>query len=112
MIDDILYQHFVRRGLREYLTDIAFIVLFSLGAGFLISILSPLRATLVLTGSLVLCFWLTYYLFAHYRMWVADFLPMTTLFFTYAGIVSYRFFFEEGRRKRSAPPFPSTYIPA
>ena len=32
MIDDILYQHFIRRGPREFLTDIAFIVLFSLGA--------------------------------------------------------------------------------
>ena len=33
-------------------------------------------------------------------MWVADFLPMTTLFVTYAGIVSYRFFFEEGEKKK------------
>ena len=100
MIDDILYQHFIRRGLREYLTDIAFILLFSLGAGSLFSVLSPLRATLLLTGSLFLYFWLTYYLFAHYRMWVADFLPMTTLFVTYAGIVSYRFFFEEGEKRK------------
>ncbi len=100
MIDDILYQHFIRRGPREHLTDIAFIILFSLGAGMLISILSPLRATLVLASSLVLYFLLTYHLFAQYRIWIADFLPMSTLGITYAGIVSYRFFFEEGEKKK------------
>jgi adenylate cyclase len=42
-------------------------------------------------------------------MWVADFLPMTTLFFTYAGIVSYRFFFEEGEKKKVRSAF-SQYI--
>ena len=60
MIDDILYQHFIRRGPREYLTDLAFILLFSLGAGILFSVLNPLRATLLLTGSLFVFFWLTY----------------------------------------------------
>jgi adenylate cyclase len=100
MIDDILYQHFIRRGLPQYLTDIAFLILFSLGVGILFSVLTPLRATLLLTGSLFLFFWLTYYWFAHYRMWVADFLPMTTLIITYVGIVSYRFFFEEGEKRK------------
>jgi adenylate cyclase len=100
MIDDILYQHFIRRGLHEYLADIAFIILFSLGAGVLISILSPLRATAFMGGSLFLFFWLTDYLFGHYRIWIADFLPMATLSVTYAGIVSYRFFFEEGEKKK------------
>ena len=100
MIDDILYRHFIRRGLHEYLLDIAFLVLVTLGGGVLFSVLTPLRATLLLTGSLVLYFWVTYYLFANYRMWVADFLPMTTLIFTYAGIVSYRFFFEEGEKRK------------
>ena len=46
MIDDLLYQHFIRRGLARVLTDIAFVVLFSLGAGVLFSLLSPWRATL------------------------------------------------------------------
>jgi len=100
MIDDILYQHFIRRGPGEYLMDIAFILLFSLGAGIIFSILDPLRATLLLGGSLFLFSWFTYILFAHYRMWVVDFLPMTTLFVTYAGIVSYRFFFEESEKKK------------
>ena len=112
MIDDILYQHFIRRGPREFLMDIAFILLFSLGAGIFFSVLDPLRATLLLGSSLFLFFWLTYFLFAHYRMWVADFLPMTTLFVTYAGIVSYRFFFEEGEKKKVRSAFSQYMHPA
>ncbi len=112
MIDDILYQHFIRRGLREYLLDIAFIMLFSLAAGSLFSILNPLRATLLLSGSLFLFFGLTYYWFAHYRMWVTDFPPMTTLVVTYAGIVSYRFFFEEGEKKKVRSAFSQYLHPA
>jgi adenylate cyclase len=112
MIDDILYQHFIRRGPGEYLTDIAFILLFSLGAGIFFSVLDPLRATLLLGSSLFLFFWLTYSLFAHYRIWVADFLPMTALFVTYAGIVSYRFFFEEGEKKKVRSAFSQYMHPA
>jgi adenylate cyclase len=112
LIDDILYQHFIRRGPREFLTDLAFIVLFSLGAGVLFSMLNPLRATLLLASSQFLFFWMTYYLFAFQRIWVADFLPMSTLFVTYAGIVSYRFFFEEGEKKRVRSAFSQYMHPA
>ena len=112
MIDDILYQHFIRRGFHEKLADLAFILLFSLGAAILFSLLTPLRATLYLGATLFLYFWLTYYLFAHYRMWVADFLPMTTLFVTYAAIVSYRFFFEEGEKKKVRSAFSQYMHPA
>ncbi len=112
MMDDILYQHFIRRGLREYLADLAFLLLFSLGAGYLFSVLSPLRATLFLAGSLVLLFLADVFLFAHYRMWVADFLPMTTLAVTYAGIVSYRFFFEEGEKRKVRSAFSQYMHPA
>ena len=112
MIDDILYQHFIRRGLHEHLTDIAFILLFSLGAAILFSLLNPLRATLYLGATLFLYFWLTYYSFAHYRMWVADFLPMSTLFVTYAAIVSYRFFFEASEKKKVRSAFSQYMHPA
>ena len=112
MLDGILYQHFIRRGPAEYLTDLAFILLFSVGAGMLINALNPLRATLLLTSSLFAFFWLTCFLFAHYRMWVADFLPMSTLVVTYAGIVSFRFFFEEGAKRKVLSTFSQYMHPA
>jgi adenylate cyclase len=109
MIDDILYQHFIRRGFREHLVDIAFILLFSIGATIIFSILTPLRATVYLGFSQFVYFWLTYFAFAHDRIWVADFLPMATLFATYAAVVSYRFFFEEGEKRKVRAAF-SQYI--
>ena len=112
MIDDILNQHFIRRGTEEYLADFAFILLFSVGAGVLINVLSPLRATVLLLSSLVGYFWLTYFLFEYYRLWVADFLPMSTLIVTYSGIISYRIFFEEGEKRKVLSTFSQYMHPA
>lgn len=99
-IDNILTGQFIRRGLRENLIDIAFILLFSLGAGTLLSIVSPLRATAVLIIFLGFFLWLTFDLFANHRIWIAAFLPTATLTTNYAAIISYRFFFEEREKKK------------
>jgi adenylate cyclase len=99
-ISNLLSGQFIRRGLRENLVDLVFILLFSLAAGLLLSIVPPARATAILVISLGLFLWLTYYLFATQRIWIAAFLPTATLTINYAGIVSYRFFFEERERKR------------
>src|SRR5208337_3166884 len=53
---------------------------------------------------------LTYYLFAAHRMWIAAFLPTATLSVNYAGIISYRFFFEE-REKRKVRGALQQYVP-
>jgi adenylate cyclase len=58
------------------------------------------RATLILIVSLAIFLWLAFHLFAAQRIWIAAFLPTATLALNYAGIVSYRFFFEERERKR------------
>ena len=100
LIDNILNGEFIRRGLRENLIDIAVILLFSLGAGALLSVVSPTRATAVLVILLGFFLWLSYDLFAHHRMWIAAFLPTATLTTNYAAIVSYRFFFEEKEKRR------------
>jgi adenylate cyclase len=112
MIDDILYQHFIRRGFQEHFADIGFILLFSLAATVIFSLLTPLRATIYLALSLVGYFWLSFFLFSSQRVWIADFLPMSTLFFTYAGVVSYRFFFEEGEKRKVRSAFSQYMHPA
>jgi adenylate cyclase len=99
-LDNLLDGHFIRRGLRENLIDMGFILLFSLGAGVLLSVLPSVRATAILVLFLGLFFWLAYHLFATQRIWIAAFLPTATLTLNYAGIVSYRFFFEERERKK------------
>jgi adenylate cyclase len=99
-IANLLEGQFIRRGPRENLVDIGFILLFSLGAGILLSVVPSVRATAVLVIFLGFFIWLAYYLFAVEHIWIAAFLPTATLTFNYAGIVSYRFFFEERERKR------------
>jgi adenylate cyclase len=100
-IDDILYDHFIRREIPENLIDIAFLLLFSLVVGPLISAAPPVRTTMILVVVLGIFIWLTYFLFAAYRIWIVAFLPTASLTVNYAGIISYRFFFEE-REKRKA----------
>ena len=99
-IDNLLEGRFIRRGLRENLIDIGFILLFSLGAGILLSVVPSVRATAILVLFLGFFLWLAYYLFTTQRIWIAAFLPTATLTFNYAGIISYRFFFEERERKK------------
>lgn len=99
-IDNLLTGHFIQRGLRENLIDIGFILLFSLGAGVLLSVARATRATAIVVILLGFFLWLAYYLFASRRIWIAAFLPTATLALDYVGIVSYRFFFEEREKKK------------
>lgn len=99
-INNLLQGHFIRRGPRENLIDLGFILLFSLAAGVLLSVVPPARATAILFVSLAVFLWVAYHLFATQRVWIAAFLPTATLTINYAGIVSYRFFFEERERKK------------
>jgi adenylate cyclase len=99
-ITNLLEGQFVRRGLRENLVDLGFLLLFSLAAGVLLSVVPPARATGVLVISLGVFWGIAYYLFAAHRIWIAVFLPTAALGVNYAGIVSYRFLFEERERKR------------
>lgn len=99
-IDNLLTGQFIHRGLMENVIDIGFILLFSLAAGVLLSVVPATRATLLLFILLGLFWWLNYYLFASQRIWIAFFLPTATLALTYGLVVSYRFFFEEREKKK------------
>ena len=99
-IDNLLNGQFIRRGLRENLIDIGFILLFSLAAGFLLSVVPAARATVVVVVLLGFFLWLSYDLFAVHRVWIAVFLPTATLSVNYASIISYRFFFEEREKRK------------
>lgn len=99
-IANLLEGRFIRRGLRENLIDLGFLLLFSLAAGVLLSVVPPARATPILVISLGVFWGIAYYLFAAHQTWIAAFLPTATLAANYVGIVSYRFFFEERERKR------------
>jgi len=109
-ITNILQGRFIRRGIRENVIDILFLLLFSLPAGMVLSAAAPRRATaitLVLLGAFLL---LACYLFAHQRMWIVIVLPSATLGVNYVVIISYRFFFEERQKRKVRAAF-TQYIP-
>jgi adenylate cyclase len=99
-IDNLLTGEFIHRGLRENLIDLGFILLFSLAAGVLLSVVPAKRASPVVVILLGLFLGLSYYLFASRRIWIAVFLPTATLSVNYASIISYRFFFEERDKRK------------
>jgi adenylate cyclase len=109
-VDNLLEGSFIRRGPREFLVDIGFLLLFSLAAGVLLSVLPSLRATIIVVATLALFFALAQYLFSAYRVWIAMFLPTTTLAVNYAAITSYRFFFEEREKRKIRGAF-HQYVP-
>ena len=51
-ITNLIEGQFIRRGLRENLFDLSFLFLFSLAAGFLLTVVPPVRATAILVISL------------------------------------------------------------
>ncbi len=111
-IDNLLDGRFIRRGLRENLIDLSFILLFSLAAGILLSVVPPVRATVILLALLACFLGLSFYLFASRNIWIAAFLPTATLTVNYAAIVSYRFFFEEREKRKVHEAFQHYVSPA
>jgi len=109
-IDNILQGRFICRGIRESIIDILFLLFFSLAAGMVLSKVPPLRATTILLACLGAFFWLADYLFARHQVWIVAFLPTAALTVNYAGIVSYRFFFEEREKRKIRGAF-HQYVP-
>jgi adenylate cyclase len=111
-MDNLLQGNFIRRGLRENLMDLAFLLLFSVGAGALLAVVPSIPATAVLIALLGFFLWLAYHLFATEQIWIAAFLPTATLIVNYAAIVSYRFFFEEREKRKVQSAFQQYVAPS
>jgi len=102
-IENLLEGHFIRRGRREKLTDIAFILLFSLGTGALLGYASPVRATVLLVLLFGVFVWFAYCLFAYQQTWIAVALPTAALAFTHWGFVTYCFLTSQPGPEGPAP---------
>jgi adenylate cyclase len=109
-ITNLLQGNFIRRGIRENCIDLFFLVFFSLLAGIMLNTVTPARATVISVVLLGCFFWLAYDLFAYHRIWIAVFLPTATLGANYAGIISYRFIFEEKEKRKVLEAF-HQYVP-
>jgi adenylate cyclase len=111
-INNLLQRNFIRRGIRENCIDLFCLLFFSLVVGIVLSTLPPVRATAISVFLLGGFFWLAYDLFAYHRTWIITFLPSVTLGVNYAGIISYRFFFEEREKRKVRGAFHQYVSPA
>jgi adenylate cyclase len=115
IIDNLLHSEergrtFLTRGFREEITDLAFIVLFGLGFGYLFSTVKPLWSTITILLALTGFGWFVYFSFAREGRWLSFVIPAGTLAASYLAITSFRMIFEE-RKKRELRRSFAQYLP-
>ena len=114
IIDNILHsteagRGFLTRGAREEMIDIAFIIIFGIGFGFLFARVPPLYSTLSMILILGLFGWFVYFAFAQWGSWLSFLIPAGTLVANYASITSFRMIFEEREKRKIRKTF-SQYL--
>ncbi|MFQ5724025.1 MAG: CHASE2 domain-containing protein [Terriglobia bacterium] len=101
VLDTMLTQRFIRRGLREEVVDLAFILLFGLGIGFVLARVPP--AYLIPVVALVLALFLgfTYIVFAHSRVWLNIVVPAAVLVANLISVTAFRLLLEEREKRKT-----------
>ncbi|MDA2913479.1 CHASE2 domain-containing protein [Acidobacteriia bacterium AH_259_A11_L15] len=101
VLDTMLTQRFIHRGIREELIDMGLILLFGLGMGWVLARV-PL-AYLIPVATLVLAVFLgfTYFVFSHFRVWLNIVLPAAVLVTNLASVTSFRLLLKEREKSLS-----------
>jgi adenylate cyclase len=105
VLDNLLHSDepgrgFLKRGGNEEMIDLAFIVAFGLGMGYLFSRIKPLLATVSVIVALGLFLAITYYSFAIFGIWLYVVIPAGALIANYGAITSHRMIFEEREKRK------------
>ncbi len=105
VIDNLLHNDekgrgFLGRGGLEEGIDLAFILVFGVGMGFVFARLKPLYSTFSLLAVIGLFAFITYFAFAHFGMWLYTIVPMGTLVVNYGAITSFRMVTEEREKRK------------
>jgi adenylate cyclase len=114
IIDNLLHsgetgRSFLRRGAREEMIDISFILLFGIGMGIWFGRVKPLYSTVALLLVLAAFGWFVYFSFEHWGSWLSFAMPAATLVANYAAITSFRMIFEEREKRKIRKTF-SQYL--
>jgi adenylate cyclase len=105
VLDNLLHNDdagrgFLRRGAREEMLDIFFILLFGVGMGYAFARLKPLQSTFSVIAALAAFGGVLYFAFAHWGMWLYLVIPAGTLVVNYGAITSFRMVFEEREKRK------------
>ena len=109
IIDNILYQDFLKRPAWALIFDLAAMALVGLVLGLLLPRLRPLSGTVVTMILSVIYIFLCQYLFTRAGAWLNIVYPMLILILIYVSLTAYKYFTEE-RQKRFIKDAFSTYL--
>lgn len=110
VLDTMLNQRFISRGLREELIDLAFIVLFGMGVGFVLARVRPPYLAPIAVTSLLIFLVAAYFFLIWHHMWLNIVVPAAVLIGNSATISAYRVLLED-REKRKVRGFFQQYVP-
>ena len=91
---------FLKRGTNQEMIDIAFIIVFGVGMGFVFARLKPLYSAFSLVVALAIFSCIVYLAFAHFGMWLYTVIPAGTLIANYGAITSFRMVTEEREKRK------------
>ena len=114
IIDNLLHSEekgrgFLQRTGYQEMADVAFILLFGLGFGFLFSRVTPLYSTILVILALAAYAWFVYFGFAQKGLWFSFVIPAGTLAADYVAITSVRMIREEREKRKIRKTF-SQYL--
>ncbi|MGI9102044.1 MAG: CHASE2 domain-containing protein [Terriglobales bacterium] len=98
--NDVAGRGFLKRGVNEEILDVAFILVFGFGMGYLFARLKPLQSTFSMMAAVLAFMGITYFVFSHYGMWLYFVIPVGTLVMNYGAITSFRMVFEEREKRK------------
>lgn len=105
VLDTMLTQRFIRRGLREELFDLGFILLFGLAMGWVLARVPPSWTTPLTVAVLAVCLVVTYCVFVQYHVWWNIVVPGTVLVTNFATVGAFRLLVEEREKRKMRAAF-------
>lgn len=105
VVDNILHsgersRGFLSRGLREEIVDVAFLLIFGLGLGYVFGHARPLVSTIAAAAALLVFAVATYEAFARFGVLLSFVLPAGVLVVNYGAVTSFRMIFEEREKRK------------
>ncbi|MFQ5926888.1 MAG: CHASE2 domain-containing protein [Terriglobia bacterium] len=105
VLDTMLTQRFIHRGLREDVIDLGFILLFGLGMGFVLGLARPFWSTAVTVAMLAVFLVGAYFALSQFHMWLNIVVPGGVLVSNFGLVTAYRVFIEERERRKTRAAF-------
>ena len=110
VLDTMLTQRFIHRGLREEMIDLALILLFGLGVGFFLARVPPSWTTPLTVAVLAVFVVIAYVVFAKFQVWLNVVVPGSVLMANFGAVTAYRVFVEDRAKRKTRAAF-AQYVP-